>query len=71
MDRDAEVYQYSDIAKVVDDEPPRYVKCLKSQQNLLVAKIDIYEVAKIFTDNVLFSGDFVFEEEQEIDLSHW
>ena len=72
LDRDAECYQYTDIAKVYSNAPPRHVPYYRSQQNLLVKEIDIYEVARIFTDLALFSEqEFVFEEEPEIVLDYW
>lgn len=72
LDRDAECYQYTDIAKVHSNAPPRHVSYDRSQQNLLVKEIDIYEVARIFTDLALFAEqEFVFEEEPEIVLDYW
>lgn len=72
LDRDAEVYQYTDIAKVFSEEPPRSVSYVRCKQNILVKDIDIYEVARTFTDLTLFAGqEFVFEEEPEIVLDYW
>lgn len=73
LDRDAEVYQYTDVSKVVSTDTPRDVPYLKTQQSILVKDVDIYEVAKVFIDNTLFSleDEVVVEEEAEIDLSYW
>lgn len=71
LDRDAEVYQYTDITKVIFSGPPREVNYLRTKQCILVKDVNIYEVAKIFTDNTLFSTEEVIEEEPEIVLDWW
>lgn len=71
LDRDAEVYQYSDICKIVSPGPPRTTKYLRTKQSILVKEVDIYGVAKLFTDNTIFSTDTVPEEEPEIALDWW
>ena len=71
LDRDAEVYQYTDIAKVTFPGPPRSVPYLKNKQSILVKDVNIYEIAKILTDNTLFLSEFVVEEEPEIVLDYW
>lgn len=67
MDRDAEIYLYTNIADVQKERFLRVVPCLKTKQSLLVKKIDIYEVGKIFTDHLLF-GDEKYAAEPEIVL---
>jgi len=54
LDRDAEMYCYTNIANVRQERHPRVVPCLYTKQSLLTKKIDIYEIGKIFTDYVLF-----------------
>lgn len=71
LDRDAEVYQYTDITNVTFSGPPRSVGYLRTKQSILVKDVNIYEVAKIFTDNTLFSTEEVIEEEPEIVLDWW
>jgi hypothetical protein len=68
MDRDAEIYLYTDIADVQMGAFPRIVPFLKTKQSLLVKKIDIYEIGKLFTDHLLF-GEEGYADEPEIDLS--
>jgi len=72
LDRDAEIYQYTDIAKVFASGPPRSVGLLRTKQSILVKDVDIYEVAKIFADYLFFdSFESVVEEEPEIVLDYW
>jgi hypothetical protein len=70
MDRDAEIYLYTDIADVQSGDCPRVVPCLRTKQSLLVKKIDIYEIGKIFTDHLLF-GEHGYAEEPEIVLDYY
>ena len=73
LDRDAEIYLYTDITDVKQERFPRIADSLVTKQSLLVKKIDIYEIGAIFTDHLLFGegGAKVEEyaEEPEIDLS--
>jgi len=78
LDRDAEIYQYTNITDVESKDEPRVVKCLVEKQSLLVKQIDIYEIGKIFLDHLFFKkGQDVPEEtievepEIEIDMSNW
>jgi len=57
MDRDAEVYCYTDIADVVSEKHPREVPLLMTKQSLLVKDIDIFGVGKFFTDHILFGKE--------------
>jgi hypothetical protein len=68
LDRDAEIYLYTDIADVRMERFPRLVPCLRTKQSLLVKNIDIYEIGKLFTDHLLF-GEEGYADEPEIDLS--
>jgi hypothetical protein len=69
MDRDAEMYLYTDIAHVQQEKFPRIVPCLKTEQSLLVKNIDIYEVGHLFADLLLFGNDSEYADEPEVDLS--
>jgi len=74
LDRDGEVHQYTDIAKVKSFDTPRHVPYLKVKQSLLVKHVDMYEMGKVFTDVILFPQDAevtTVDEEPEIDLSSW
>jgi hypothetical protein len=68
MDRDAEIYLYTNISEVHRAEFPRAVSCLRTKQSILVKNTDIYEIGKIFTDHLLF-GEEEYAEEPEVDLS--
>jgi hypothetical protein len=68
MDRDAEIYLYTDIADVKMERFPRIVPCLRTKQSLLVKHTDIYEIGKLFTDHLLF-GEEDYAVEPEIDFS--
>merc|ERR1711935_416763 len=69
LDRDAEMYLYYEIADVDWIGPPRSAPYLVTKQSLLVKKIDIYEIGKIFVDLVLFNPDNEkYEEEPEFPL---
>jgi len=69
LDRDAEMYLYYEMADVAWIGPPRDVPYFRSKQSLLVKKIDIYEIGKIFVDLVLFNPDNEkYEEEPEFPL---
>jgi len=63
LDRDAEMYQYYEISDIQHFGPPRYVPYLITKQSLLVKKINIYEIGKIFLDLVLFGP--TYEDEPE------
>lgn len=67
LDRDAEIYCYTDIAHVQMERFPRLVPCLRTKQSILVKNTDIYEIGKLFTDNLLFN-DAEYAEEPEIVL---
>jgi hypothetical protein len=55
MDRDAEIYLYFEMASYQTNGPPRVCPYEVTKQSLLVKKIDIYEIGKIFVDAVMFS----------------
>jgi hypothetical protein len=67
LDRDAEIYTYTDISDVEEEDFPRIVPCLRTKQSLLAKNIDIYEIGKLFTDHLLF-GEQGYAEEPEIIL---
>lgn len=72
LDRDAEIYCYTDIADIVSERFPRIVPCLRTQQNLLVKHTDIYEIGKLFTDLIIFNeNEEKFPEEPEVDLGDY
>jgi hypothetical protein len=71
LDRDAEIYVYTGIADVEQEEYPRIVPSLKTKQSILVKNFDIYEMHKLFTDHVLFGAEYkpvpdMFLDEPEI-----
>jgi hypothetical protein len=68
LDRDAEIYLYTDIAKIESKAFPRVVPCLRTKQSLLVKHTNIYEIGQIFTNHILF-GEEEYAEEPEIDMS--
>jgi hypothetical protein len=70
LDRDAEIYCYTDIADVQMEQFPRVVPCLRTKQSLLVKHTDIYEIGKLFTDHTIFNEQ-KYMEEPEIDLGDY
>jgi len=68
MDRDAEIYLYTEISDVVSERYPRVVNKFRTKQSLLVKKIDIYEIGMFFTEQVLF-GESKYAEEPEVVLT--
>jgi hypothetical protein len=72
MDRDAEIYCYTDIADIQSEQYPRIVPCLRTKQSLLVKHTDIYEIGKLFTDLLIFNDEKQQPmEEPEIDLGEY
>ncbi|CAB9498071.1 Pfam:DUF1696 [Seminavis robusta] len=66
LDRDAEIYLWTELSKVKQERFPRRVECLKTKQSLLVSKIDIYEIGKFFNDHVLFAKEKYTEEPEVV-----
>jgi hypothetical protein len=72
LDRDAEIYCYTDIADIQSEQFPRIVPRLRTKQSLLTKHIDIYEIGKLFADLVIFNAnDQKYSEEPEIDLGEY
>jgi len=67
LDRDAEIYCYTNVANVVSERHPRVVPYLMTKQSLLVKNIDIYAIGKHFVDHVIFAHE-KYAEEPEIVL---
>ena len=67
LDRDFEVYQYTDIAEVKSERFPRIVPCLRNKESILAKNTDVYEIGKLMTDHFIFSGN-EYAEEPEIVL---
>ena len=67
MDRDAEIYCYTTIAKIISDGIPRSVGLLRSKQSILVKTTDIYEIGKLVLEHTAF-GERPAEFEPEIEI---
>lgn len=68
MDRDAEIYCWTTIAKVFSNGIPRSVGILRTKQSILVNKTDIYEIGKFMLDQTIFTEKPKEEVEPEIEL---
>jgi hypothetical protein len=54
LDRDAEIYAYTNISEIHNHGLPRSVGLLKTKQSILVKHTDIYEMGKLMVDHILF-----------------
>jgi len=54
LDRDAEIYNYTNIAAVLSHDRARYVDLLRTKQSILVSSTDIFEVGKLVLDHTVF-----------------
>jgi Bacterial PH domain len=68
LDRDAEIYTYSDISEIISDMIPRCVGMMITKQSILVKHTDIYEVGKLILDHTIFGDIPKKEMEPEIEL---
>jgi Bacterial PH domain len=69
LDRDAEVYCYTTISKIHNDDVPRAVGLLQTKQSILVKHTDIYEIGKLLADHTIFDESRTKEDvEPEIEV---
>jgi hypothetical protein len=73
LDRDAEIYCFTDIADIKREEFPRKVNCLVTKWSVPFKNADIcYETGKLFMDLVIFSdNDQHYLEEPGLDLGKY
>jgi hypothetical protein len=69
LDRDGEVYCYTTISEIYNDDIPRDVGVLTTKQSILVRHTDIYEVGKLLADHLVFDEALTKEDlEPEIEV---
>ena len=66
MDRDAELYCYTTIAKIISSGLPRSVGLLRTKQSILVKHTDIYEMGSIMMNYTSFVEQTADDAEPEI-----
>jgi len=54
MDRDAEIYTYTNISSIGFSHVPRVVELLRTDQSILIKNTDIYEMGKLILDHTVF-----------------
>lgn len=59
LDKDAEIYTYTNISKIHSRDKPRSVSLLHTKQSIAVKKTDIYEIAKLVLDHTVFDNTAV------------
>jgi len=68
FDGDAEIYSYADVTKVESFDMPRRADVTVTKQSILVKNFDIYEMGKLFTEQLLFGNKYEFKYEAETDI---
>lgn len=68
LDRDAEVYCYTTISNIVNDNIPRDVGLLTTKQSILVKHTDIYEVGKLLADHLVFDETLTEQDDLEPEI---
>jgi len=56
MDKDAEIYQYTNVSNIRAIDMPRSVSLLKSSQSIAIKTTDIYEIGKLVLDHTVFES---------------
>lgn len=69
LDRDAEIYTYTNISKVYTHDFPRAVGELTTKQSILVKQTDIYDMGKLLLEHTVFGPKLEEEVEPEIEVS--
>jgi len=68
FDGDAEIYSFANVTKVGSENMPRQADVTVTKQSILVKNFDIYEMGKLFTDQILFGEKYENKCEAETDI---
>jgi len=54
MDKDAEIYTFTNVSNIRSGDMPRHVSLLKTKQSIAIKTTDIYEIGKLVLDHTVF-----------------